>query len=322
GERVRAAGIFEGAAALRDHRGRALTQSSVGERQGPELIMLHRSDLLRILHDAVPPGDLRPGVTVESVDADGLVRHSAGEERVDLVVGADGVRSTVRPAVDPHAAGPRYTGWTVWRLVLERPADVPREGHETWARGGLFGMAPMGGDRLYCYAVAFEPEGGGRPGQELADVRLATAGWPEPVPRVLAAARPDQVIRNDLYDLPPLRSYVRGRLALLGDAAHAMTPNLGQGANQALEDAVTLAALVPDGSNDPDGSDVPAALREYDRLRRPRTQRIAARSRAAGRLAMAQRQPFTTLRNLLARATPASVMVRSLAKIADWQPPA
>lgn len=313
GEPVRGLGSFEGSGGVRDHRGGWLSHT-VGD-LAPSMLLLHRAELQRILLDAVPDGVLRPGVTVNAVRPGGVVQHSAGESTADLVVGADGVRSAVRTSVWPHAAGPRYTGQTAWRLVIDRPADVPVEGHETWARTGLFGLVPMTGDRLYCYATTRAGEGSGSPGAALAELRALAAGWPEPIPRVLAVARPEQVIRNDLYDLPPLDTYADGRVALLGDAAHAMTPNLGQGANQALEDAATLAALLA-GS-----ADVPAALAEYDRLRRPRAQRIAARSRMTGRVVMARRWPVPMLRNLLVRATPPALLLRQMSALLDWRPP-
>jgi FAD binding domain len=105
-------------------------------------------------------------------------------------------------------------------------------------------------------------------------VRRLFGGWHDPVPALLAATPPDALSRLDIDDLGgPLPTFRRGRCVLLGDAAHAMAPDLGQGANQALDDAATLVRLT--GTTDLD-----RALDEYDRLRRPRTQRIARRARA------------------------------------------
>lgn len=317
GEPVRALGSFDGSGGMRDHRGRWLAHTGAGERTGvaASMLILHRAELQQALLDAVPPEVLRPGVTVHSVRLDGVVRHSGGESTADVVVGADGLRSAVRAAVWPDAEQPRYAGQTAWRIVLDRPADVPHEGHETWVPSGEFGLIPMTGDRLYCYAAAPADEGGGTPGAELAELRELAAGWPDPIPQVLAAAVPEQVLRNDVYDLPRLDGYVRGRVALLGDAAHAMRPYLGQGANQALEDAATLAAVLTGTA------DVPAGLARYDRLRRPRSQRIAARSRMMGSVIMARRWPLPQLRNLAVRATPPALAMRSMDRMLDWRPP-
>jgi len=317
GAQVRALGSFDGSGGMRDHRGRWLAHTGAGERTGMagSMLILHRAELQQALLDAVPQEVLRPGVTVHSVRQDGVVRHSDGESTADVVVGADGLRSAVRAAVWPDAAQPRYAGQTAWRIVLDRPADVPHEGHETWVPAGEFGLIPMTGDRLYCYAAAPADEGGGAPGAELAELRELAAGWPAPIPRVLAAARPEQVLRNDVYYLPRLDGYTRGRVALLGDAAHAMRPYLGQGANQALEDAATLAAVLSGTT------EVPAGLARYDRLRRPRSQRIAARSRLIGSVIMARRWPLPQLRNLAVRAASPALAIRSMDRMLEWRPP-
>jgi 2-polyprenyl-6-methoxyphenol hydroxylase-like FAD-dependent oxidoreductase len=117
------------------------------------------------------------------------------------------------------------------------------------------------------------------------------------------------VLHDDLRWLDvALPTYVRGSVALLGDAAHAMTPNLGQGANQALEDAVVLAA---------NGGSLDA----YDRDRRPRSQRVARASRRIGRMSSVANPVAVAARNALMRVTPPRVALRSMARYADWTPP-
>ncbi|GAA3310186.1 hypothetical protein GCM10020295_76570 [Streptomyces cinereospinus] len=123
------------------------------------------------------------------------------------------------------------------------------------------------------------------------------------------------MLRHDLYDLPALPSFVRGRVALLGDAAHAMTPNLGQGACQALEDAVTLAHCL-DGT-----PDTAAALGLYDRLRRPRTQAVVRRSARLGTVGQLAWPPAVLLRDTAARLTPAWATLRSMAPVLGWTAP-
>ncbi|GIJ76896.1 FAD binding domain-containing protein [Micromonospora phaseoli] len=125
------------------------------------------------------------------------------------------------------------------------------------------------------------------------------------------------MLRNDLHQLAtPLPSYVHGRVALLGDAAHAMTPHLGQGACQAIEDAVTLGALAGPGG------DVPAALRAYDRLRRPRSQAMARAAARTARYGQELRHPAAiAIRNAVLRMTPSRTALRAMARHADWHPP-
>jgi 2-polyprenyl-6-methoxyphenol hydroxylase-like FAD-dependent oxidoreductase len=153
------------------------------------------------------------------------------------------------------------------------------------------------------------------PAEQLAEVRDLFAGWHEPIPRLLGATDPAALLHHPLLDLHPVAPMRFGdRVALVGDAAHAMTPNLGQGACQALEDAVTLAALMT--------RPVAEALVEYDRVRRPRVAMISRRSWQVGRVAGARGRLSGALVRCAARLTPASVTARGALRIAAWEPPA
>jgi 2-polyprenyl-6-methoxyphenol hydroxylase-like FAD-dependent oxidoreductase len=306
GEEVRAAGAHPGRGGFRDRRGRWLAR---GAGTADELVMLHRADLLAILRAAVPAECLVAGRRVEDPRVEGGKPVVEGTP-VDLLIGADGLRSRVRQVFWPDAAAPRYSGYTAWRFVLPH-AGVPRfDGSETWGGGLVFGAFPMGEDHIYCYAAARVPENMRVP-DELAELRRRFAGWPDPVPALLAAAEPAAVLRHDLGYLPDLPSFTAGPVALVGDAAHAMTPNLGQGACQALEDAVTLAAL----ADEPDG------LARYDALRRPRAQAIARRSRQVAAVAHLSWGPAVALRDLAVRLTPGSAARRQLRSVAGWRAP-
>jgi 2-polyprenyl-6-methoxyphenol hydroxylase-like FAD-dependent oxidoreductase len=128
------------------------------------------------------------------------------------------------------------------------------------------------------------------------------------------------VLRNDILEAPALACYASsGRVVLLGDAAHAMTPNLGQGACQAMEDAVVLGAVL-DGAALDEPAGVAAALARYDKLRRPRTQAVVRRSRRIGRVAQWSSRPAVTARGLTLRMTPGRTFVSRLRPILDWSP--
>lgn len=319
GDAVRGHALAEIQAGIHDVSGRRLSRTGTAElerRFGP-VVVIHRADLLDILRSAIPADALCTATTVTAVDADGprvRVEHSDGVSHADLLVGADGIRSSVRRAVWPQAPEPRYAGYTAWRLVVE--SGPLAAGGETWGRGERVGFAPLPGGRVYLFAVANLSAGQHGTDGELAELRRRFAHWHDPIPALLHAATEEVVMRHDIYELPPLRSHATGRVALLGDAAHAMTPNLGQGANLALEDAVTLAALLDACPS------VPEALAAYDRARRPRTQKIAKLSRRIGIIAQLAWAPGRVVRDRLIRLVPGSRMLDMLAPVLGWQPPA
>ncbi|MFC4373183.1 FAD-dependent monooxygenase [Nocardia halotolerans] len=305
GKQVRAQALADVSAGIRDERGRWLSRTDVAtlrERFGTP-VLIHRADLLEILRSALPEATVRTGISVRAAHIDGTVDHSEGTSTADLIVGADGIRSVVRRAVCGEVA-PRYAGYTAWRAVVDTAESLTEFG-ETWGRGARFGMAPLADGRIYCFAVYNAPENA--PGT-LDEVRARFAGWHHPIPELLAAADRNTVLHNDIYDIPDLPAFTAGRIALLGDAAHAMTPNLGQGGCQALEDAITLSRLAAD----------PNGLATYDRRRRPRTQMIAKRSARIGSIGQFAAPPLIALRNTALRLAPASAQSRSLAPVLDW----
>lgn len=308
GEQVRARARLSGQAGIQDASGRWLSRIDTAalERRFGSVAMIHRADLLEVLRAAVPEKSLHHGVTVHRVSPGAAVAHSHGESRADVIVGADGIRSTVRASVWPDAPAPRYAGYTAWRMVTP---PVPVDGiSESWGPGARFGYAPLPDRRVYCFAVANAREGD--PGPGLAGLRRRFSGWHNPIPALLEAATQDAVLHDDLYELPPLRTYTAGQVVLVGDAAHAMTPNLGQGACQALEDAVVLATSL----------DGPGGLAGYDRARRGRTQMITLRSHRIGVAAQWESPVAIGLRNTALRLLPQSSFTRSLAPVLDWAP--
>jgi len=306
---VRERSVLDGETGIRDERGRWLSHTDVAairDRFG-SIALVHRATLLDILRSALPPECLKAGVAVSDVTTDGVVQCGDRELQGDLVLGADGLQSTVRKAVWPDSPSPRYAGYTAWRYVTPRPVDVG-PGGESWGRGERFGYATLSDGRVYCFATANVDEG--TDGGDLATFRDRFGDWHDPIPKLLAEADEADLLHHDLYDLPPLTTYVEGRVALVGDAAHAMTPNLGQGACQALEDAVILARCATDSD-----------LAAYDADRRPRATMISKRSARIGRVAQLQSTPAVAVRNLVMKATPASSMLRSLAPVLSWRPP-
>ncbi|MGW5385895.1 FAD-dependent monooxygenase [Nocardia sp. NPDC003963] len=319
GTEVREQSLAATEGGMRDTAGRWLARTDIGElrdRYG-DLVVIHRTRLSEILHAALGTG-AHFGCAVDAVEFTErgvLVRHSAGSTEADLVLGADGINSTVRAALWPRARPPVYAGYTAWRTIVT-PSEPVASGGETLGRGQRVGIAPLRDGRVYLFATANLPAGQRFPGNELGEVRRRFGSWHDPIPALLAAVDPETVLRHDIYELPTLPTYVRSSAVLLGDAAHAMTPNLGQGANLAIEDAVTLAALLDRIS------DIPTALAEYDRVRRVRIRPLARISHRMGAALQLSWPAVAPVRNAVLRLAPDSAALRALGPVLSWEPPA
>jgi 2-polyprenyl-6-methoxyphenol hydroxylase-like FAD-dependent oxidoreductase len=293
-------------------------------RYGAPMYAMHRAELHGILMDAVGSDGVRRGHRAVSVDdhPDGAtVRFEtpagATEVAADLVIVADGVHSRTRCALFPDHSGATHAGYVCWRGIAPAGAAAPQEHPmwtDTWGRGARFGAAPLTGGRVFWYASAGGSEGS-MAQVRLSDLRERFGGWHDPIAALLDASDPATLLRNDIYYLgDPLPGFAVGRVGLLGDAAHAVTPDIGQGACLAVEDAVVLAQSLARHS------DPATALRAYDRARRPRTQKLAALSGRSARVQQARHPVAAALRDLAVRLTPRRVYLEAGAEALAWRP--
>src|SRR6516225_9394552 len=247
---------------------------------------MHRADLLRVLAAALPSTAIRRGhrcIAFEQDAAFAKVKFATGlTETADVVIAADGIQSSLqRYVVEPLP--PEYSGSRAYRGLIpsDKLPEWPKEVHLVWMGDGKhFMVYPVRGGQLLNY-VGFVPtrtqtiESWSATG-ELVEVAASFGGRDAPLLALLDKV--ETCFWWGLYDRRPLTSWTKGRLALLGDAAHAMLPHLGQGANQAIEDGVALAVLLENC----DAAEIPAMLKRYEQLRRVRTDLVQAEARQNG----------------------------------------
>jgi 2-polyprenyl-6-methoxyphenol hydroxylase-like FAD-dependent oxidoreductase len=311
---VAAAGSRLQRAEIRTWDGRLLQEAParrVAQALGAPVVGIHRARLQRVLLDALDGAHLVLGAAVSGVETASRgvgVRLSDGRTAEgDLLVGADGLRSVVRAALHGEAE-PSYAGYTSWRGICPNGGRVPEGlGRECWGAGRRFGFLEIGHDEVYWFATRDAPPGGGDPpAGAAAALARELAEWAPPVASLLAATPEEAVVRTDICDRPPLAGWGRGRVTLLGDAAHPMTPNLGQGGCQAVEDAVVLAERLARAA------ELEHGLRQYEHAREARTRWFVEQSRRVGRVAQARGRLSCFLRDTLTRWIPESATERQL----------
>ncbi len=274
------------------------SHEALEQRVGEISVVLHRAELLDLLYGALGAEYVSLGRLCARISQNetGVTAVFADGSQItgDLLIGADGINSVVRAQIIGDGA-PIYAGYVAYRGVTQFDPTRIIAG-EYWGRGKRFGMAPMSGDRVYWWATRNAPAGDRMHAAE-AHALLCTLfkEWADPIPVIIEATDPEAVLQHDIADRQPLERWSAGRVTLLGDAAHPTTPNLGQGACQALEDAVALADAL--AAHD----DIAMALRDYERRRIPRTSRIVLQSRRIGQIGQWSNPLACSLRDSLLR---------------------
>ncbi|MDF5753595.1 FAD-dependent monooxygenase [Spongiactinospora sp. TRM90649] len=334
-------------AGLRDRRGRPLLITDLNAAQSVfgTPVIIDRAELHRILRAPLPDALVRTATPIERLEpaptsvrviandppaatgviADGtpgptdmnVIANGTPIATVDAVIAADGIGSALRAQLFPDHPGPRRIGRMDLRGMLPRPAGLdpePLAGQLVDRRNGaMFGLFPLGDDRLYWFTdTALH---GPPPGPEEARRQMLSlmADWHPTVTAVIEATPPTAIYVDPIGALlDPLPSYVSGRVALLGDAAHAMSPDLGQGASQAFEDAAALTRHLTGATT----TEVAQRLLRYDAERRPRAGTMVRAALRQSRLT-SQTGPTAWLRDALLRTVPSRLAARQLAAL--WQ---
>lgn len=293
---------------------KAITFEALDVKVGAPTVAINRGKLHQLLLAAFGEQDLHVGRAAMGFTdrGDSVLLHLADGTTVEgeVLVGADGVHSAIR-VQQLGDTPPRYAGYTAWRGLSPRADLVPTgEGGFVLGQGHRFGFAPLGDGSLYWFATYHAQAGEPLPQDPHALLAGRFGDWAHPVPDLIASTPAEAILRTDIYDREPMRGWSRGRVTLLGDAAHPMTPDLGQGACQALEDAVVLGRLL--AGEQP----VESALQAYEARRFPRTREVVMMSRRMGWVEQVENPLVRWLRDEAYALTPAQVLLEQMFRLA------
>ncbi|MEM7738844.1 MAG: FAD-dependent monooxygenase [Deinococcota bacterium] len=305
-----------GALNVKDAQGNLLLRSDASQQDVPSLCA-YRPDLIEALRAALPPNTCCTGHTLQGLHDDGeavqLEFENGTTATADIVIGADGIRSTVRNFLFTNDDSPVYRGYPIWRGIAPLPKSfVAGEISETWGGNQRFGLLDVGEERAYWYATAPRPEDepAHTPEDRKHELITAFAHWHVPIPEVIASTPAKVLVRSNTYDRLPKQGWSRGRVVLLGDAIHATTPNLGQGGCMAIEDAVVLARYLT-------AHPYPEAFQRYEDARYKRTTDITTESLWIGRLGLTSGF-LGWLRNMTTKLTPDKLYEQRAKRVYDY----
>jgi 2-polyprenyl-6-methoxyphenol hydroxylase-like FAD-dependent oxidoreductase len=251
-----------------------------------ENVAIHRGALHEVLLKAIDRNKVITGKKAINVEQDENGVCVAFEEGSKMeaaaVIVADGIHSTIRKKKIPESL-PRYSGYTCWRGIAENIWGIEKKAVETWGPKGRFGYVPIGYNKIYWFACKNAPEKDPvMKAWSIQDLKKNFQSFVHPVPSILEHTPEDELIWGDIADLKPLYKFAFGRILLIGDAGHATTPNLGQGACMGMEDALVVADALMENS------DVQAAFKSFEEKRIQRTRFIVDTSYTLGKIAQTE----------------------------------
>ncbi|KGE13879.1 FAD-dependent monooxygenase [Sphingobacterium deserti] len=299
-----------------DQDGRVLVTPSTGDitqNYHQKNFSIHRGDLHQFLLAQLPADTLNLGkeaTHVRKKDRTVVINFTDGSSvEADALIVADGVKSPIRQQMIPSSK-PRYSGYTCWRAVIDNSSVNIKRGSETWGAKGRFGMTPLVNNKLYWYAcINAAPNSNTYRNYRVADLQKHFSTYHSDVSEILAHTSDEDLLWNDIIDIKPLDNLADGRILYIGDAGHATTPNLGQGACQAIED---VAVLVDELRHKPDFVD---AFKNFNRRRLQRTRYITNTSWQIGKIAQWDNPLFITIRNTAMRMLPEKIKQIQLQKL-------
>lgn len=289
----------------------AINLQKFEHRYGVYNVSIHRADLQRILAEAIGFENIELSKRLVSIKQEKdckLVFEDGSVIRSPVVIAADGIRSAIRNQLFDKSEI-RNTGQVCWRGVcdMELPEQYLHEGIEAWGKGIRFGFVRISSRQLYWFAVAKERS----VKSEHDDLLLLFKDFHPLMQNMIAATAKENIYFSSITDLKPVHQWYKGNVCLIGDAAHATTPNLGQGACQAVEDAYAIGQLL-----DPNKT-FDNVFAAYQQLRIKKAHAIVNNSWRIGEMAHWENSFAVWTRNNLMKAIPAAANNRQLQKIFD-----
>ncbi len=301
---------------IKDEKGRTITHTDslkISREYGLDNFTIHRAALHEVLLAEIPEVQLYTGKKcVDIIARENSVRllfKDGSRVDADYLIVADGIHSTVRQQLVPGSA-PRFAGYTCWRAVIDNHSLKIDNSYEIWGSKGRFGAVPLAGNQLYWFATVNSSANNPRfKNFRVTDLKAWFGEYPPETGAILGQTSEDALIWNDIIDLKPIPQYAFGNILLTGDAAHATTPNMGQGACQAIEDAAVLYDELLKGG------ELNSIFLRYEKRRLSRTHFITNQSARIGKVAQATHPLVIKARNALFRSIPAGIKDRQLKKI-------
>jgi len=318
-EEVKNRGHLISSMIIEDDKGKrisVLDAEKLSREHGLDNVAIHRADLHQVLLNNVDRNKIFTGKLAIDFEerSEGVTIYfdDGSQEDGTAAIIADGIHSKIRKKLLPGVS-PRYSGYTCWRGLVENRWNVQRNAIEAWGANGRFGYVPIGNNKIYWFACKNAPMKDEMMSLfRISDLVDNFKDYAQPIPEIIKNTSDTDLIWNDIVDLKPISQYAFNRILLLGDAAHATTPNLGQGACMAIEDALDVANEISRQSEL-----IAGAFKSFERRRVPRAHYIVNTSYQLGKLSQWENPVLTKFRNVLLRITPGWVNEKQVARVLE-----
>lgn len=266
---------------------------------------IHRADLHHYLYQSIEEKNIKTNKKIVDIQQNFekvlLYFEDGTQQETDYLIAADGINSVIRQKLLKKAT-PQYAGYICWRGVIKDTSYQSKKSIETWGPQGRFGLTPLINNQIYWYACKNTPLNSEVYQWKLSDIKKNFEDYSGLIRSTLQKTKPEDIITTPIMDLKPLDNFTFNRILLIGDAAHATTPNMGQGACMAVED---VCVLMDEISKHPDN--IMIAFENYNVRRIKRTSYIIETSRLAGKVAQLENKILSKIRDFVFRQLPTSI---------------